>query len=144
MSPDSSFYTAEKSMSHARSSFGERQRPDSQHVEIHLSADPNGNHPFAEGLAHRLKREPLPAKDCKPLVRVDTEPQPGETVAAENIDRLLGALLNHRDVRLERQQARRFPRKRHSAVPSNDAQACHVRESSGLESFADEWSDPVG
>jgi hypothetical protein len=30
---------------------------------IHRFMNPNGNHPFAEGLAHRLKREPRPAKD---------------------------------------------------------------------------------
>jgi hypothetical protein len=50
-----------------------------------------------------LKREPRPARDRKPLVRIGPEPKARETVTVENIHGFLQTLLNDRDVRRERQ-----------------------------------------
>jgi hypothetical protein len=61
-------------------------RPDRQQVEIHsCTMNPNGNDPFAEGLAHRLNCELFTAKDSYSLVQIGTEPLAGEAVGVENI-----------------------------------------------------------
>jgi hypothetical protein len=82
----------------------DRASPDRKQVKIHYCAmNPNGNHPFAEELVHCSDLELPAAKDCQPLVWIGAEPQAGETVAVESVHRLLGALLNDCDVRIERQ-----------------------------------------
>jgi hypothetical protein len=81
----------------------DRTRPDRKQVEIHCSVNPDRNHPFAEDFVYSLNCELFTAKDSYSLVRIGTEPQAGETVAVENIHGFLGALLNDRDVRIERQ-----------------------------------------
>jgi hypothetical protein len=63
----------------------DRTRPNRKQVEIYRSIHSNRNHPFAEGLAHRLKREPRAAKDRQSLVRIRTEPRAGEIVARKDI-----------------------------------------------------------
>ena len=64
----------------------DRTSPDREQIKINCPLNPNGNYPFAERLAHHLKRVPLPAKDCKPLVRISPEPKAREAVAIEDID----------------------------------------------------------
>jgi len=55
----------------------DRASPDRKQVEIpYCATNPNGIHPFAEGLAHALNCELFAAKDSYSFVQIGTEPQP--------------------------------------------------------------------
>jgi hypothetical protein len=88
--------------------------------------NPNGNHPLAEEFFRPLKLKLLSAKDAQPFIQIGTEPQSEESEGVENIHRSLRALLNDRNIRIERKQTRRFSGKSRAAVPSHDAEVCHV------------------
>jgi hypothetical protein len=76
----------------------DRASPDRKQVEIpYCATNPNGIHPFAEGLAHALNCELFAAKESYSFVQIGTEPQLRETLTGENMHRLFGAFLNGRD-----------------------------------------------